>query len=154
METLADFGVSSYIGIQTFTAGIYKAWLAMDNRLAAAQLATVLLLVVLRMVWLGQSPAPPTSGAGLSRSMSDCIVAVQHEGRRVRAILPPRDRPYPAAGIATAIQPRHDQFAVGRSRRLCDIEADLFSGTEHARPTADQPIGAILLLGHKLNTEL
>jgi iron(III) transport system permease protein len=46
METLADFGVSSYFGIQTFTAGIYKAWLAMDNRAAAAQLATVLLLVV------------------------------------------------------------------------------------------------------------
>ncbi len=46
METLADFGVASYFGIQTFTAGIYKAWLAMDNRLAAAQLATVLLVVV------------------------------------------------------------------------------------------------------------
>ncbi len=46
METLADFGVSSYFGIQTFTAGIYKAWLAMDNRQAAAQLATALLLVV------------------------------------------------------------------------------------------------------------
>jgi iron(III) transport system permease protein len=47
METLADFGVSSYFGIQTFTAGIYKAWLAMDNRIAAAQLATVLLVVVM-----------------------------------------------------------------------------------------------------------
>jgi iron(III) transport system permease protein len=46
METLADFGVSSYFGIQTFTAGIYKAWLVMDNRIAAAQLATLLLLVV------------------------------------------------------------------------------------------------------------
>ena len=46
METLADFGVASYFGIQTFTAGIYKAWLAMDNRMAAAQLATLLLLVV------------------------------------------------------------------------------------------------------------
>lgn len=46
METLADFGVSSYFGIQTFTAGIYKAWLVMDNRIAAAQLATVLLVVV------------------------------------------------------------------------------------------------------------
>ena len=40
METLADFGVSSYFGIQTFTAGVYKAWLIMDNRIAAAQLAT------------------------------------------------------------------------------------------------------------------
>jgi iron(III) transport system permease protein len=46
METLADFGVSSYFGIQTFTVGIYKAWLSMDNRMAAAQLACVLLLVV------------------------------------------------------------------------------------------------------------
>ena len=46
METLADFGVSSYFGVQTFTTGIYKAWLAMDNRIAAAQLATLLLLVV------------------------------------------------------------------------------------------------------------
>jgi iron(III) transport system permease protein len=46
METLADFGVSSYFGIQTFTTGIYKAWLSMDNRIAAAQLATVLLTVV------------------------------------------------------------------------------------------------------------
>ncbi len=46
METLADFGVASYFGIQTFTAGIYKAWLAMDNRVAAAQLATLLLVVV------------------------------------------------------------------------------------------------------------
>jgi iron(III) transport system permease protein len=43
METLADFGVASYFGIQTFTAGVYKAWLVMDNRIAAAHLATVLL---------------------------------------------------------------------------------------------------------------
>ncbi len=52
METLADFGVSSYFGIQTFTAGIYKAWLAMDNRIAAAQLATVLLATVTLLLWL------------------------------------------------------------------------------------------------------
>jgi iron(III) transport system permease protein len=52
METLADFGVSSYFGIQTFTAGIYKAWLVMDNRLAAAQLATLLLGTVGVLLWL------------------------------------------------------------------------------------------------------
>jgi len=54
METLADFGVSSYFGIQTFTAGIYKAWLSMDNRIAAAQLATLLLVVVLFLLQLEQ----------------------------------------------------------------------------------------------------
>jgi iron(III) transport system permease protein len=52
METLADYGVSSYFGIQTFTAGIYKAWLVMDNRLAAAQLATVLVVVVAALLRL------------------------------------------------------------------------------------------------------
>ena len=52
METLADFGVSSYFGIQTFTAGIYKAWLSMDNRIAAAQLATLLLAFVALLLFL------------------------------------------------------------------------------------------------------
>ncbi len=58
METLADFGVASYFGIQTFTAGIYKAWLSMDNRIAAAQLATFLLILVallLRLEYKAQS---------------------------------------------------------------------------------------------------
>ncbi len=54
METLADFGVSSYFGIQTFTAGIYKAWLVMDSRTAAAQLATMLLVVVVGLLALEQ----------------------------------------------------------------------------------------------------
>jgi len=52
METLADFGVASYFGIQTFTTGIYKAWLSMDNRLAAAQLATFLLALVVVLLQL------------------------------------------------------------------------------------------------------
>lgn len=58
MEVLADFGVSSYFGIQTFTAGIYKAWLSMDQRWAAAQLATVLLLCVgTLLAWEKQAQA-------------------------------------------------------------------------------------------------
>mgnify|MGYP003407579012 CR=1 FL=1 len=52
METLADFGVSSYFGIQTFTAGIYKAWLVLDSRIAAAQLATLLLIIVVLLLKL------------------------------------------------------------------------------------------------------
>jgi iron(III) transport system permease protein len=52
METLADFGVVSYFGIQTFTTGIYKAWLAMDNRIAAAQLSTMLLVLVVLLLQL------------------------------------------------------------------------------------------------------
>jgi iron(III) transport system permease protein len=52
METLADFGVSSYFGIQTFTTGIYKSWLLLDNRIAASQLASLLLMVVLVLLFI------------------------------------------------------------------------------------------------------
>jgi iron(III) transport system permease protein len=52
METLADYGVASYFGVQTFTAGIYKAWLSFDDRVSAAQLATMLLLLVLLLLTL------------------------------------------------------------------------------------------------------
>lgn len=55
METLADFGVTSYFGVQTFSAGIYKAWLVLDNRWAAAQLASVLLVLVAAVLWLEQA---------------------------------------------------------------------------------------------------
>lgn len=54
METLSDYGVTSYLGVETFATGIFKAWLVMYNREAAAQLATGLLLLVMLMLWLEQ----------------------------------------------------------------------------------------------------
>jgi iron(III) transport system permease protein len=52
METLADYGVGAYFGLQTFSTGIYKAWLVMNDRIAAAQLASMLLAVVAVLLWL------------------------------------------------------------------------------------------------------
>jgi iron(III) transport system permease protein len=46
METLADYGVGAYFGLNTFSTGIYKAWLVMNDRIAAAMLASLLLLAV------------------------------------------------------------------------------------------------------------
>jgi iron(III) transport system permease protein len=46
MEVLADYGVGAYFGLATFSTGIYKAWLVMNDRIAAAQLASLLLVVV------------------------------------------------------------------------------------------------------------
>jgi iron(III) transport system permease protein len=43
METLADFGVVSYFAVETFTTGIFKAWLSMGDIVAADQLATCLI---------------------------------------------------------------------------------------------------------------
>ncbi len=47
METIADYGAASYFGLQTFTTSIYRAWFALGDRVAASQLAAVLLLLVL-----------------------------------------------------------------------------------------------------------
>src|SRR5688572_21290663 len=46
METLADFGTVAYFALPTFTTGIYRAWLSLGDRVAAAQLAAALLGVV------------------------------------------------------------------------------------------------------------
>ncbi len=51
METLADFGTVSYFGVETLTTGIYRAWQNMGDLVAAAQLAGVLLVAVLLIVW-------------------------------------------------------------------------------------------------------
>ncbi|MBZ8141751.1 iron ABC transporter permease, partial [Rubrivivax gelatinosus] len=52
METLADYGVGSYFGLSTFSTGIYKAWLVMYDRLAAAQLASLLLAAVALLLFV------------------------------------------------------------------------------------------------------
>jgi iron(III) transport system permease protein len=52
MEALADFGTVSYFAVNTFTAGIYRAWLSLGDPVAAGQLATCLLVFVLLMLSL------------------------------------------------------------------------------------------------------
>ncbi|MGE0423665.1 MAG: ABC transporter permease [Reyranellaceae bacterium] len=47
METLADFGTVAYFEVQTFTTGIYRAWFTYNDKVAAAQLASLLLLFAL-----------------------------------------------------------------------------------------------------------
>jgi iron(III) transport system permease protein len=52
METLADFGAVAYFELRTFTTGIYRAWYALGSPAAAAQLATLLLLLVFAVLAL------------------------------------------------------------------------------------------------------
>jgi iron(III) transport system permease protein len=90
METLADFGVSSYFGIQTFTAGIYKAWLAMDNRTVAAQLAVTLLIVVavvLKIERRAQSKMRFTASKGQRAGSREARPMVLRGAREYKAIL-------------------------------------------------------------------
>ena len=84
MEVLADYGVSVYFGIQTFTAGIYKAWLSMDNRIAAAQLSTLLLALVMALLWLEQRAQRRLRfvGGATARASSSEARPIRLRGRR------------------------------------------------------------------------
>lgn len=46
METIAEFGAVAALGVNSFTVAIYRTWFSLQNLSAAAQLASLLLLVV------------------------------------------------------------------------------------------------------------
>lgn len=52
METVNDFGVVDYFGVQTLTTGIFSVWLSGGNAGGAAQLACVVLALILVLVGL------------------------------------------------------------------------------------------------------
>lgn len=52
METVNDFGVVEYFGVQTLTTGIFTVWLETGNAGGAAQIACVILGLVLLLVTL------------------------------------------------------------------------------------------------------
>ena len=52
METAADFGAVDHFAVQTLTTGIFSVWLEGGNRSGAAQIAVLILLVVLALAGL------------------------------------------------------------------------------------------------------
>jgi iron(III) transport system permease protein len=93
METIADYGAASYFGLQTFTTSIYRAWFALGDRLAASQLAAVLLLLVVGLFYIehrargrarfftptsSQRPAPRSvlTGGHRAGALAVCSAAV------------------------------------------------------------------------------
>ncbi|GAA6187518.1 iron ABC transporter permease [Litorivita sp. NS0012-18] len=52
METVNDFGTVDYFAVQTLTAGIFSVWLDGNNAGGAAQIASVVLILVVALVGL------------------------------------------------------------------------------------------------------
>lgn len=52
METVADFGTVTYFGVQTLTTGVFSTWLNGNNAGGAAQIAGVILTLILILVAL------------------------------------------------------------------------------------------------------
>ena len=59
METLADYGTVHYFGIPTFTTGIFRTWFGLGDRIAATQLASLLLLTVFLIIILERLTRKP-----------------------------------------------------------------------------------------------
>jgi iron(III) transport system permease protein len=80
METLADYGTVSYFAVQTFTTGIYRAWFSLGDRIAAAQLAAMLLgfvVLLLAVEHLSRGRARFHNTTGRNRQLA---------GRRLRGL--------------------------------------------------------------------
>jgi len=52
MEALNDYGTVQFFGVDTFTTGIYRTWLGLGQRPAAAQLAAILMLFIFALILL------------------------------------------------------------------------------------------------------
>lgn len=52
METINDFGTVDFFAVQTLTTGIFTVWLEQSNAAGAAQIALVILLVILGLTLL------------------------------------------------------------------------------------------------------
>ena len=52
METVNDFGTVDYFAVQTLTTGIFSVWLQMNNVGGAAQIACLILVLILALVAL------------------------------------------------------------------------------------------------------
>jgi iron(III) transport system permease protein len=87
METLADYGASAYFGLNTFTVGIYRAWLSMNDAIAAFQLATALLLVVAVLIKLERRAQAKLRFASNRAGRADAASAqpIRLHGRRLVA---------------------------------------------------------------------
>ncbi|MGL6110372.1 MAG: ABC transporter permease [Rubrivivax sp.] len=81
METLADYGVGAYFGLGTFSTGIYKAWLVMNDGIAAAQLASLLLLAVALLLAIERRAQRRLRFAGNRATQSSEARAVPLRGR-------------------------------------------------------------------------
>ncbi len=91
METVNDFGTVDYFAVQTLTTGIFSVWLESNNAGGAAQLACVVLVLVILLVTMEKisrrklryfsmatrqhSPAPmPLSGVAKWGAMLACLL--------------------------------------------------------------------------------
>jgi iron(III) transport system permease protein len=84
METASDFGVVEFFAVQTLTTGIFSVWLESYNAGGAAQIASLVLLLVLILVIIEKSGRAKMRFFGLSRQTRP---VQKHELRQFRGLI-------------------------------------------------------------------
>jgi iron(III) transport system permease protein len=69
METVNDFGAVDYFSVQTLTTGIFSVWLQAGNLGGAAQLATIILVLIVILVTLEKISRRKSRHFGSARGM-------------------------------------------------------------------------------------
>ncbi|MAI90216.1 iron ABC transporter permease [Ponticaulis sp.] len=83
METAADFGVSDYFGVTTFSTGIYRAWYGMGDPVSALRLAGFLLLIVAILLFAEQRFRPSHTSNDIAR---DTLVTRMRPGKLIQTL--------------------------------------------------------------------
>lgn len=52
MESISDFGVADYCGIETMVIGIFRTWEGMQDLMAAAKLSALLMIIILAVFYI------------------------------------------------------------------------------------------------------
>ena len=68
METIADFGTVQHFGVQTLTTGVFSVWLKDNNAGGAAQIALVILGLVLMLLWVERQSRRNARFHGMARA--------------------------------------------------------------------------------------
>lgn len=67
METLADYGATSYLTVQTLTTGVVRAWAVFSSTAEAARLALPLLVAAAVLLWVERANRKAVGEAGQAR---------------------------------------------------------------------------------------
>ncbi|MEO1786803.1 MAG: iron ABC transporter permease [Pseudomonadota bacterium] len=79
MEAAADYGAADYLGVQTLTVGIFRAWASHGDAGAAARLAVILFGVAILLQWLERQHRGEAGSQATSRRWQ-AIVRTPLEG--------------------------------------------------------------------------
>jgi iron(III) transport system permease protein len=66
MEIAADYGAAAYFGVRTLTTGIFHAWFSRGEPQLALQMASLLIVAAMGLLWLERTARARTAAQGIS----------------------------------------------------------------------------------------